>query len=450
MLLAPYTRSRDLLHLSTAARWLKPFRFHLESLRLRVPQQLCGRRDKVLQIATSLLGVQQRISRLRIEAGCLVVPALTAVKSGVSQGKTLQSLDIATVPCLTRKEYEGLSAALISGACPMLTVFQMHAKHLADEEVGCFVAAIRAGAFRQLRELLLETDRDTLLNERNSAGVSEMIGALEAGGCPMLTKLSLTCCCITPAGFAALARAVRGGSLSGLQAIKLDRCGLWGLLPGSAAGFVEALAEGVCPSLQALDLSCTSGVEEGDMLPLLTALGERRLRHLKSLTLSRVQVTSAGMVALSKAVLQGQRFEELSFNSSRYVWGQQDLLNEQDLLLLVCQRSPVSGGSARRDARLTPVSRCVQIESLQGGGGRLMKVLQFIRINILTDHTILTDLPEPAPTSPTCTWRGQGWGHWVPSASRTRSRPGRCRGLRSLASRSVESRSRGGRRWRRR
>jgi hypothetical protein len=118
MLLAPYTRSRDLLHLSTAARWLKPFRFHLGSLGLRVPWERCNR-PKVLKIATSLLAVQHRIQLLRIEAGWLL-PALTAIKSGVSQGKTLQSLDISAFTSLDREQYQGLSAALISGACPAL------------------------------------------------------------------------------------------------------------------------------------------------------------------------------------------------------------------------------------------------------------------------------------------------------------------------------------------
>jgi hypothetical protein len=150
MLLAQYTRSRDLLHLSTAARWLKPYRFHLGSVCLQVPQNLCGNKDKVLKMTTSLLGMQQRIQRLRIEAGRLVVPTLAAIKSGVSRGKTLQSLDIAVFSSLSRSECEGLSGALICGLCPALTVFQMSGKKLTDEELRCLAATIRAGGLRQV------------------------------------------------------------------------------------------------------------------------------------------------------------------------------------------------------------------------------------------------------------------------------------------------------------
>jgi hypothetical protein len=336
MLLAPYTRFRDLLHLSTAARWLKPFRFHLGSLRLRVPRELCGNRVKVLKMATSLLGVQQRIVRLRIEAGWLVVPALTAIQTGVSQGKTLQSLDISAVPPLSRKEYESLSAALISGTCPALAVLQIRARHLTDEELGYFVAVIRAGALRQLRELILAADDSVWHWRSNSAGVTELMGALEAGGCPMLTKLSLTCCRIEQTGFDALARAVRGGSLSHLQALELERCGGG---DGAGAVLMEALAEGGCPSLQKLDTSRMSLTTHGDMLPLLTALGERRLRQLRSLTLRRDQIAHAGMLALSEAILEGQELEELSIWSPWGGYGQ-GLLTDQDYLLLVRLRSP--------------------------------------------------------------------------------------------------------------
>jgi hypothetical protein len=311
MLLAPYTRTGDLLHLSTAARWLKPFRFQFESVHLRIPKDLLGHNAKVLKMATSLLSMQQRLRRLRIEAGWLVVPALTALKTGVSQGKTLQSLDISMLASLRRRQCDGLSAALIAGACPALTVFETHGTKLTGEELGCFAAAIRAGAFCQLREIILAPVEEVgFFND--SPAVTEVMRALEAHGCPMLTKLSLSRCRIDRSGFAALERAVRGGSLSGLQAFDLQGCG-GGY--GTAAGLVEALAEGGCPYLQALDLS-RAGVTEGEMLPLLTALGERRLPHLKSLTLGGRQIAQAGMAAMSEAMLQGQEIEELSIRST--------------------------------------------------------------------------------------------------------------------------------------
>jgi hypothetical protein len=311
MLLAQFTQSRDLLHLSTAARWLKPYRFHLGSLRLQVPQNLCGNKDKLLKMATSLLGMQQRIQRLRIEAGRLVVPALTAIRSGVSQGKTLRSLGISVYPSLSRKECEGLSTALISGVCPALISIQMCGKKLTDQELRCFAAAIRAGGLRQVLEIILAEDYNNRANTNNSAGVIEVITALEAGGCPMLTNLLLSRCRINQMGFAALVRAARGGSLSRLETLELEYCDDE---PGEAAGLVHALAEGSCPLLQALDLSQTR-ITSGEMLPLLEALAERRLPHLKGLTFSKGQLAHAGMVALSKVMLQSQELEELSSNT---------------------------------------------------------------------------------------------------------------------------------------
>jgi hypothetical protein len=214
----------------------------------------------------------------------------------------------------------------------------MAGKKLTKKELGCLAAAIRAGALRQLRELTFaETYYGPYANTANTPGVTGMMEALEAGGCPMLTKLSLSRCCIDQAGFAALTRAVRGGSLSGLQVLELQRCGRAG---GAAAGLVEPLAEGGCPSIQALDLSM-SGVTQEEMLPLLTALGERRLRQLKSLTLAGEQIAHAGVAALSGAMLQGQDFEELGITRA---WGAQGLLTEQDILLLVGQPSPACGG----------------------------------------------------------------------------------------------------------
>jgi hypothetical protein len=305
MLLAPYTGSLDLLHLSTAARWLKPYRFHLGLLCLQLPRDLSGNKHKFHKMATSLLGLQQRLSRLRIEAGRFVVPALTGIKNGVSQGKTLQTLDIAALLTpLNTKECEGLSAALISGACPALTVFQMSGKNLTDEELRCFAATIRAGGLRQLRELILAASEGF---RHGIVDVTKVIEALEAGGCPMITKLSITGCYPGQSGFATFERAVRGGSFSGLTALKLESCG-GGL--GVAAGLLEALAEGGCPSIQNLDLSRTY-ISPEEMLPLLTALGERRLPHLKSLNLGARQIGHAGMVALTEAMLQGQELEEL-------------------------------------------------------------------------------------------------------------------------------------------
>jgi hypothetical protein len=378
MLLAQFTGSLDLLHLSTAARWLKPYRFHLGSLWLHVPQNLSGNRNKLLKMVTSLLGMQQRIQWLRIEAGRLVLPALTAIKSGVSQGKTLQSLCIAVWPSLSRRECEGLSAALISGACPALASIEMSGKKLTDGELGCIAAALRAGGLRQLHEIILTEDYNSSTD--NSAGMAEVMGALEAGGCPRLTKLSVSYCRLTHAGFAALARAVRGGWVSRLQALELKYCSREF---GEAAGLVEALAEGGCPSLQALDFS-KMGVTGGDMLPLLEALCEPRLRQLKSLTLGRAQIARAGMAALSTAMLQGKELETLSID---YSWGggEQDLLTEQDFLLLVRQPGPPCGGSATTVMLTSPVP-CVQADSLRRGGGRQMEVLQFGALRSLTDR----------------------------------------------------------------
>jgi hypothetical protein len=310
-------------------------------MRVRIPRKLSGNSAKVLNTLTSLLGPQQCIKRLRIEVGWLVVPALTALQTGVSQGKTLQSLDISVFPSLNRTECEYLSAAFISGAFPALAVLQTRGKSLTDEELGCFVAAIRAGAFRQLRELILAAE--VWYCKDNVTAVTELMGALEAGGCPMLTKLSLTCCRIDQTGYAALERAVRGGSLSSLQTLELKHSG-WGR--GPAAGLVRALAEEGCPSLQALDLSLMR-VMEGEMLPLLEALSEGRVRHLRSLTLGMGQVARAGMVALSEALLQGQALEELSIH---YPWSShaEDPLIEQDYLLLVRQPTLMVGRRQQR------------------------------------------------------------------------------------------------------
>jgi hypothetical protein len=378
MLLAPYTGSLDLLHLSTAARWLKPYRFHLGSICLPLPRDLSGNKHKFLKMATSLLGMQQRLSRLRIEAGRFVVPALTAIKNGVSQGKTLQSLAIAALATpLSPNECEGLSAALISGACPALTVFQMSGKNLRNQELRCLAAAIRAGALPQLREIILAASEGAGYPHDNRAGITEVLETLEAGGCPMITKLSITGCYPGQSGFATFERAVRGGSFSGLKALKLESCG-GGL--GVAAGLMEALAEGGCPSIQALDLSRTS-VREENVLPLLTAVGERRLPHFKNLNHNVGQLGHAGMVALSEAMCQGQEIEELSITNRSSGYLGPDLLTEQDYLLLVRQY----GGSATR-AMLKPSLECVQVERLRGGGGRQMKVLRVEGVKALTDQ----------------------------------------------------------------
>jgi hypothetical protein len=45
---------------------------------------------------------------------------------------------------------------------------------------------------RQVSELILAEDYKSSTD--NSAGMTEVMGALEAGGCPMLTKLSFSCC----------------------------------------------------------------------------------------------------------------------------------------------------------------------------------------------------------------------------------------------------------------
>jgi hypothetical protein len=71
MLLAPSLSFRDLLRLSVAARWLKPFRFQLESLRVRVPPRLTGAKDSVRDMATALISRQQRIERLCVEEAWL-------------------------------------------------------------------------------------------------------------------------------------------------------------------------------------------------------------------------------------------------------------------------------------------------------------------------------------------------------------------------------------------
>jgi hypothetical protein len=96
--------------------------------------------------------------------------------------------------------------------------------------------------------------------------------------------------------------------------------------PGALAPVLEALAEGWCPHLRAVDLT-TAEVTEAEMLPLLRAVGEGRFPEVRSLSFNDNQIGGAGMQALVEAMGRGQGIEELSIYGSS--------LTEQDFLLLV-------------------------------------------------------------------------------------------------------------------
>jgi hypothetical protein len=239
VLLAPFLSFRDLLRLSCAARWLKPFRFQLESLRVRVPPRLTGAKDNVRDMAVSVLGQQQRIERLCVEEDRLVGPALTALKDGASRGRSLVSLDLFVWSCRDPTTLmQGLEAALTSGACPALQVLKIRYCTLNDDHLKCLAAAIRANAIRGLRVLEVKSEPPS---KQNGVGIEKLMVALEAGSCPVLASLSLSSCHITGAAARALARAVRAGVIPGLAVLKLDYCYAG---PGVVAPVVEALAEG--------------------------------------------------------------------------------------------------------------------------------------------------------------------------------------------------------------
>jgi hypothetical protein len=361
VLLAPFLSFRDLLRLSRASRWLKPFRFQLESLRVRVPPRLTGAKDSVRDLATALISRQRRIERLYVEEGWLVGPALTALKDGASRGRSLTTL------------MQGLEAALTSGACPALQVLKIGSCVLTDEHFECLAAAIRANAIRGLRVLKIGSEgRD------GAVGMRKLMEALEAGGCPMLTDLCLRVyACMDGGGGQALAGAVRACVIPGLARLNLNSCypGL-----GALAPLVEALAEGWCPHLQAVDLTRVQ-VTEAEMLPLLRAVGEGRLREVRSLSFQN-QIGGAGMQALVEAMGRGQEIEELSIYGSS--------LTEQDFLLLVgpCGLRPQpSGEPAVLITRRVP-SMSRQAEGLRGGGGRWMRRLDLCWMAGLTEPAL--------------------------------------------------------------
>jgi hypothetical protein len=240
MLLAPFLSFRDLLRLSVAARWLKPFRFQLESLRVRVPPRLTGAKDSVRDMATALISRQQRIKRLSVEEPWLVEPALTALKDGASRGRSLVSLDLSMIwscgDCTAMMQ--DLEMALTSGICPALQELKIRYCVLNDDHLTCLAAAVRANAVRGLRVLEIESSPPSF---QNGVGIEKLMVAMEAGSCAMLTNLSLSYCRINGGASQALARAVRAGVVPGLTGLKLHYCDAG---PGVVAPVVEALAEG--------------------------------------------------------------------------------------------------------------------------------------------------------------------------------------------------------------
>jgi hypothetical protein len=206
-------------------------------------------------------------------------------------------------------------------------VLMIHGCELNDDHLTCLATAIRANAVRGLRVLKIGSE-----SRDGAVGVEKLMAELEAGGCPMLTSLSLSYCRISEGASQALARAVRAGALPGFAALKLNYCPAG---PGVVAAIVEALAEGTgCPSLQAVDLS-SANLTEGEMLPLLRAVGERRLGEVRSLRFGDKQLGGAGMQALVEAMPRGQRIDELSIHGGPST--------EQDLLHLVGWRGCAPG-----------------------------------------------------------------------------------------------------------
>jgi hypothetical protein len=77
-------------------------------------------------------------------------------------------------------------------------------------------------------------------------------------------------------------------------------------------------------------MSSHTQLTEGEMLPLLRAVGEGRLGEVRSLRFGGGQLGAAGVRALVEAMARGQEIEELSIHG-----GHGGSLTEQDLLLLV-------------------------------------------------------------------------------------------------------------------
>jgi hypothetical protein len=214
---------------------------------------------------------------------------------------------------------QDLEMALTSGACPALQVLKIHGCVLNDDHLTCLAAAVRADAVRGLRALKIQSSPHC----QNNVGIEKLMMAVEAGGCPMLTDLSLIYCHISGGAAQALARAVRAGVIPGLAGLHFDHH----VESGVVAPLVEALAEGTgCPALRALNLRYAVVTEE-EMLPLLMAVNEGRLGKVRSLSFGGEQLGGAGVRVLVEAMARGQEIEELSIHDGR--------LTEQDLLLLV-------------------------------------------------------------------------------------------------------------------
>jgi hypothetical protein len=176
MLLAEYALHENLLNLSSTAKYLHPFRFHLNSLCLR--GHLNDKAGAVSSRIVSLLQGQRRLEHVRIEAARLVVPAVTSLLGGVSRGYTLRSLHITAEArlWLTPQECQTLCAALnSSGACPSLRIFSLSLKMYANNLIRGIAESIRGGALHVLDELDLHvTDY--------SPAVVAVVEALAAGG----------------------------------------------------------------------------------------------------------------------------------------------------------------------------------------------------------------------------------------------------------------------------
>jgi hypothetical protein len=354
MMLAAYLSTVDLLHLSTVTQWLKPFRFHLDSLDVNLSVRRLGAAEPVVvALIASLLGEQRRIRRLRIQGGWLVEPLLTALQGGPSRCKTIVELDLykTSAPAL-----ESFAAALTSGAFPLLTVLKIQGDWLLCHSLA---QAVRARELRGLRELHLECRRPG----------AEMMEALADGGCPLLALLHLTDFNITPAFSDAFARAVRGGSLARLEVLDMEN---GQVTHGVTEPMLEALGEGGCPSLHSLRWKTRQGwprLAAEEWLPVFRGIAERRLCEIRRLDFSDQPIGSDCVAALMEAMAEGHELEELVIGDP-YPYGGPP--NEQDLLALV---SSLKQLEIQANERSTPSVLSCQIQAIRAGGGLRMRKL---------------------------------------------------------------------------
>jgi exopolyphosphatase/pppGpp-phosphohydrolase len=171
-----------------------------------------------------------------------------------------------------------------------------------------------------------------------------------------------------------LVRAVRSGSLAGLKRLEMQS---WGV-QGGATAVIEALAEGHCPLLQSFQIKTWPRARKEDMLLVLTAMAEGRLREIRSLTFGYDQIGSAGVAALVEAMADGHELQELEI-SDRF-------LSEQDLLSLVGLRKQLEVSAIALSTSLSARVLPCQVQAIRAGGGRLLRKL------CLTDmKTAMTD-----------------------------------------------------------